>query len=200
MKEESGDKEFKEFSQKLIQGIKEKEWIDYNKGFDMTLHTLNLFKSKKMNWNEICLLGLCLVDLSLNESINSIDKEDKNSKYLKNFLKLSRISFKDVSNQTKELMLLSSSYNGNPLNKIDVNISDSKMISLNLKKRFNLLMNYEFKCAYCGRSPPEVFLELEHIIPKSKGGEDIEENFVPACFDCNSGKRSSRLKNFKKIE
>ena len=48
---------------------------------------------------------------------------------------------------------------------------------------------------YCGRSPPEVKLQLDHIFPVSKGGTNKLSNLVPACFECNNGKRDKILKN-----
>lgn len=65
--------------------------------------------------------------------------------------------------------------------------------SSNLKKRFEILKKYGFRCVYCGRKAPEVSLELEHIVPKSKGGSDNFDNLVPACWECNRGKGSEPL-------
>jgi len=42
-------------------------------------------------------------------------------------------------------------------------------------------------CAYCGASGD---LEVEHVVPISKGGEHHLGNIVPACHRCNSNKRS----------
>lgn len=65
--------------------------------------------------------------------------------------------------------------------------------SSNLKKRFEVLKKYGFKCIYCGRKAPEVSLELEHINPKSNGGSDDFDNLAPACWECNRGKGSTLL-------
>lgn len=46
---------------------------------------------------------------------------------------------------------------------------------------------FEHCCAYCGSSGD---LEIEHVIPISKGGEHHLGNIVPACTRCNSSKRS----------
>jgi 5-methylcytosine-specific restriction endonuclease McrA len=40
-------------------------------------------------------------------------------------------------------------------------------------------------CAYCGRSRP---LEVEHMIPLSRGGSHAAHNVVPACRECNARK------------
>lgn len=38
-------------------------------------------------------------------------------------------------------------------------------------------------CAYCGTAP--ALLVREHVVPKSRGGDDEFENIVPACGPCN---------------
>jgi hypothetical protein len=38
------------------------------------------------------------------------------------------------------------------------------------------------KCQYCGSTKS---LTIDHVIPKSKGGEDTWENLVVACSPCN---------------
>jgi len=50
-----------------------------------------------------------------------------------------------------------------------------------------------FACTYCGRTPPAVTLEVDHIHPSSKGGTDEHENLITACFDCNRGKGDVEL-------
>lgn len=67
--------------------------------------------------------------------------------------------------------------------------------------RFEVFKRDGFRCAYCGKEPPQVVLEIDHIEPKSKGGEDEINNLITACFDCNRGKSNvllSRIPN--KIE
>jgi len=61
------------------------------------------------------------------------------------------------------------------------------------KVRFDVFNRDGFKCQYCGRTPPAVVLELDHIIPKSKGGPESTNNYITACFDCNRGKGKHSL-------
>lgn len=50
---------------------------------------------------------------------------------------------------------------------------------------------WDNKCAYCNRPPIDLkSLTLDHVRPKSKGGEDRTSNCVPACKECNHSKGS----------
>ncbi|MFZ9315827.1 MAG: HNH endonuclease [Candidatus Nanopelagicaceae bacterium] len=50
---------------------------------------------------------------------------------------------------------------------------------------------WENKCAYCNRPPIDIkSLTLDHVKPKSKGGQDRTSNCVPACKECNHSKGS----------
>lgn len=55
--------------------------------------------------------------------------------------------------------------------------------------RFAVLARDNFTCRYCGAQAPHVYLEVDHVEPKSVGGPDTMENLVAACYDCNRGKR-----------
>jgi len=61
------------------------------------------------------------------------------------------------------------------------------------KIRFEVLKRDSFTCQYCGSKTPDVLLEVDHIIPKSKRGSDSMDNLVTACFDCNRGKSAIEL-------
>jgi len=52
--------------------------------------------------------------------------------------------------------------------------------------RKNILRRDGHRCQYCGRG--DVPLTLDHIHPRSKGGEDSWENLVAACVKCNNRK------------
>ncbi|WP_184447587.1 HNH endonuclease [Xanthomonas sp. 3498] len=43
-------------------------------------------------------------------------------------------------------------------------------------------------CLYCGQQFSRPQLTRDHVLPVSKGGRDIWENVVTACFHCNSRK------------
>lgn len=61
------------------------------------------------------------------------------------------------------------------------------------RTRFEVFKRDGFKCQYCGRTPPLVVLQVDHVIPASKGGSNHKDNLVTACFDCNSGKSNISL-------
>lgn len=51
-----------------------------------------------------------------------------------------------------------------------------------------LLARDRYLCAYCGQCYPFTQLDLEHIVPSSKGGADSWMNLVAACKACNNRK------------
>ena len=52
----------------------------------------------------------------------------------------------------------------------------------------NILIRDRFTCAYCGKSGGN--LTLDHVMPKSKGGETDFDNCVACCKKCNNKKGS----------
>lgn len=51
--------------------------------------------------------------------------------------------------------------------------------------RRNLMLRDGHECQYCGRQLPVRELNIDHIVPRSRGGEDTWENLVTACRVCN---------------
>lgn len=82
-------------------------------------------------------------------------------------------------------------------------IATPKQLSINKKRtardptlrmQFRVMRRDDFKCVKCGRSPatePKLRLEIDHVLPWSKGGETFEENLQTLCYDCNRGKGNS---------
>lgn len=61
------------------------------------------------------------------------------------------------------------------------------------KIRYEVFKRDGFKCQYCGRSAPDVILEVDHIVPVAKGGENDILNLITSCRDCNRGKGKGLL-------
>lgn len=55
--------------------------------------------------------------------------------------------------------------------------------------RRNLFARDRDTCQYCGKHGVRSSLTIDHIIPKSRGGEDSWQNLVVACPACNLKKR-----------
>jgi 5-methylcytosine-specific restriction endonuclease McrA len=61
-----------------------------------------------------------------------------------------------------------------------------------------LLEKWGRKCAYCKKQ--NIPLEIEHIIPKSRGGTDSVNNLTLACHDCNQQKNNLTAAEFGYLE
>jgi len=57
-----------------------------------------------------------------------------------------------------------------------------------------LLEKFDHTCIYCGAT--DVPLEVEHIIPRSRGGSDRVSNLTIACHDCNQEKGNQTATEF----
>ena len=51
--------------------------------------------------------------------------------------------------------------------------------------RRNIFARDNNQCQYCGKRFPTSELSLDHVVPRSQGGESTWENIVCACIDCN---------------
>ena len=62
--------------------------------------------------------------------------------------------------------------------------------------RFNIFKRDNYRCQICGRNAiadNSIILEIDHKIPKSKGGDNSPENLWVLCSDCNRGKSDKSL-------
>lgn len=55
--------------------------------------------------------------------------------------------------------------------------------------RYEILKRAKFRCELCGISAEIKALEVDHIVPRNKGGSDDPSNFQALCYSCNSMKR-----------
>ena len=54
--------------------------------------------------------------------------------------------------------------------------------------RYNIYARDNCTCQYCGEHFPRQELNLDHVIPRSRGGTSAWENVVCCCLDCNRHK------------
>ena len=54
--------------------------------------------------------------------------------------------------------------------------------------RINVYGRDRSTCQYCGRRFPRTELNLDHVVPRSKGGRTTWQNVVCSCLDCNRRK------------
>ena len=70
-------------------------------------------------------------------------------------------------------------------------IFKERINTLTADEWIDILKEYKFKCAYCGKEFTLFDRETkDHVIPISKGGHNTKENIVPACRSCNSKKHN----------
>ncbi|MBI3547621.1 MAG: HNH endonuclease [Elusimicrobia bacterium] len=58
--------------------------------------------------------------------------------------------------------------------------------------RRNLYEHYRHRCCYCGGRFRTSELNLDHVVPRSRGGDSSWDNVVTACIPCNT-KKGNRL-------
>jgi hypothetical protein len=66
-----------------------------------------------------------------------------------------------------------------------------------IRLRYKILKRDNYRCVYCGKSPATdvgVKLQIDHIIPFSKGGKTEIKNLQTLCSECNLGKSDDIIK------
>ncbi len=58
--------------------------------------------------------------------------------------------------------------------------------------RRNLLLRDSCQCQYCGEEPGVRELNVDHVVPRSRGGRDTWDNLVISCRGCNLRKVEHR--------
>ena len=66
--------------------------------------------------------------------------------------------------------------------------------------RYNVLKDAKFRCELCGVSADTKALEVDHIIPRNKGGTDDISNLQALCYSCNAMKRDKDSTEFRKVK
>ncbi len=66
--------------------------------------------------------------------------------------------------------------------------------------RFEVFKRDSFTCQFCGAKAPDVILQIDHLHPVSKGGDNDILNLVTSCKTCNSGKGARLLSDGSVVE
>jgi hypothetical protein len=78
-----------------------------------------------------------------------------------------------------------------------VNIDETKFVRAGI--RWQVFERDDFKCVACGKSASDgAILHVDHILPRSKGGKNMLENYQTLCHLCNIGKSNKSNKNLRK--
>lgn len=73
-----------------------------------------------------------------------------------------------------------------------IRTGNTEQDNLTMLAWFDTLRYYGFRCVYCA----EVYTDLDHYIPFSRGGATSVDNCVPACGECNSSKHATMPRDF----
>lgn len=65
--------------------------------------------------------------------------------------------------------------------------------------RFEVLKRAMGKCELCGIPASQKFLQVDHIVPRNKGGESRIENYQALCYTCNAQKMDKDNTDFRKL-
>ena len=80
--------------------------------------------------------------------------------------------------------------------KIEGSNKIAKSRTIKLSVRIKVLSRDNFRCVYCGKSPATDIgtkLQIDHIIPFSKGGKNSLDNLQTLCEECNLGKSNRKI-------
>ncbi len=81
------------------------------------------------------------------------------------------------------------------LDKAKESIITESLVDISAKSVMKTLISrYGKHCVYCGKK--NCHLEIDHIVPRSKGGTDRLSNLTLACRECNQSKDNKSLKTF----
>lgn len=61
------------------------------------------------------------------------------------------------------------------------------------KFRQHIFESWEWKCAYCDKQLSQDSATIDHILPKHKGGQNVKNNMLCSCSECNRLKGSEVL-------
>ena len=66
-------------------------------------------------------------------------------------------------------------------------------------ERQTVLDRFCGRCAYCGKQITMQELNVDHLVPIRKGGEDMLYNMYPSCRSCNQAKSTLDIEQFREF-
>ena len=64
---------------------------------------------------------------------------------------------------------------------------------MSLRTRIRILSRDGHRCVYCGATSRDSRLEVDHVVPRSRGGTSQDDNLVTSCWACNNGKGADEI-------
>lgn len=119
---------------------------------------------------------------------------DRNPGYYKRYHSSpARIAWREANQE--RLRLYAREYQANLSDRAERNRKAMKFnnpdsVGVSERDWIKLCRRYRDCCAYCDRKPDRS-LEMDHVIPLTKGGRHAIGNILPACHDCNLSKNAA---------
>lgn len=66
-------------------------------------------------------------------------------------------------------------------------------MAIGLRLRAYVLRRDDFRCVWCGAQPERFYLQVDHVVPRAKGGKTHPANLVTACPTCNLRKSDKEV-------
>lgn len=76
----------------------------------------------------------------------------------------------------------------------DVPARGARRSPVSARVRLEIFERDGWRCRYCGATPREAALTIDHVVPVVQGGSNHPGNLVAACLRCNVGKGTSRFR------
>ena len=74
-----------------------------------------------------------------------------------------------------------------------------KHVKVPVGKRWQVFERDNWRCVSCGRGADDgAILEVDHILPRSKGGADSLDNYQTLCRECNIGKSNKSSQDLRR--
>ena len=58
---------------------------------------------------------------------------------------------------------------------------------------------YAARCAYCGKTIEYEDMQIDHVVPRRRGGTDEIDNLNPSCRRCNHYKRAKSVEQYRNL-